>query len=283
MRLANVDGRASVIVEDRVLDVETASGGELASDPMVMCDLDRHDLLAGLAAAAVPADLPVVDQRALRAPVPTPSKVAGVALNYRSHAEESGLTIPEEPHFFAKHSSCIAGPRDDIVVPAGREMVDYEAEIVVALGRRCTAVDADDAWDHVGGVMCGQDISDREEQFRPPVRQFTHAKSYDSFGPTGPVLVTPGDLADRDDLEIVGRVDGREVQRSSSSDLIFSVPELVAWLSRFMTFEVGDLIFTGTPGGVGESRDPPLFLRHGMTVETEIPGIGTMHNRCVTP
>jgi len=281
MRLANHAGRATVVVDGRAVDVETASGGSLGSDPMLLADLANHPVLQRIADAAVPADWPAVDEAKLGAPVPRPPKGFGVALNYRQHAVESNLAIPEEPHLFAKTENCVCGPFDDIVVPAGREKVDYEAELVIAFGRRCSGATRADAWSYLAGVTCGQDISDRGEQFRLPVKQFTIAKSYDTFGPIGPYLVTPDEFADPDALDLVGRLSGVEMQRTSTNDLIFGVPALVEWLSRFITFQPGDLIWTGTPGGVGEAQQPPRFLRAGDIVETEIPGIGCMRNPVV--
>ena len=281
MRLANHAGRATVVVDGRAVDVETASGGSLGSDPMLLADLANHPALQRIADAAVPADWPAVDEARLGAPVPRPPKGFGVALNYRQHAVESNLAIPEEPHLFAKTENCVCGPFDDIVVPAGREKVDYEAELVIAFGRRCSGATRADAWSYLAGVTCGQDISDRGEQFRLPVKQFTIAKSYDTFGPIGPYLVTPDEFADPDALDLVGRLSGVEMQRTSTNDLIFGVPALVEWLSRFITFQPGDLIWTGTPGGVGEAQQPPRFLRAGDIVETEIPGIGCMRNPVV--
>jgi 2-keto-4-pentenoate hydratase/2-oxohepta-3-ene-1,7-dioic acid hydratase in catechol pathway len=213
--------------------------------------------------------------------VPRPPKGFGVALNYRSHALESGRDLPTEPHLFGKAENCVCGPYDAIVVPAGRDRIDYEAELVIVFGRTCRAVPEADAWDQLAGVTCGQDISDRGEQFRPPVKQFTIAKTYDTFGPIGPFLVTPDELADRDGLELEGRLNGEVMQHGNTDDLIFSVPALVAWLSRYITFQPGDLIWTGTPGGVGEARTPPVFLKEGDVVETEIEGIGTMRNPVV--
>ena len=281
MRLANHAGRATVVVDGRAVDVETASGGSLGSDPMLLADLANHPVLQRIADAAVPADWPAVDEAKLGAPVPRPPKGFGVALNYRQHAVESNLAIPEEPHLFAKTENCVCGPFDDIVVPAGREKVDYEAELVIAFGRRCSGATRADAWSYLAGVTCGQDISDRGEQFRLPVKQFTIAKSYDTFGPIGPYLVTPDEFADPDALDLVGRLSGVEMQRTSTNDLIFGVPALVEWLSRFITFQPGDLVWTGTPGGVGEAQQPPRFLRAGDIVETEIPGIGCMRNPVV--
>lgn len=281
MRLANHGGRASIVVDGHVVDVERASGGSLGSDPMLLCDLANHDTLRRLAASASPADWPALDESLLGAPVPRPPKGLGVALNYRQHAVESNLAIPEEPHLFAKTENCVCGPFDEIVVPAGRDKVDYEAELVIAFGRRCSRATARDAWSYLAGVTCGQDISDRGEQFRLPVKQFTVAKSYDTFGPIGPYLVTPDEFADPDALDLSCRVSGVEMQRTRTDDLIFGVPALVEWLSRFITFQPGDLVWTGTPGGVGEAQQPPRFLRHGDVVETEISGIGCMRNPVV--
>ncbi|MGH9272171.1 MAG: fumarylacetoacetate hydrolase family protein, partial [Ilumatobacteraceae bacterium] len=218
MKLANVSGRATIVVDGHALDVEQASSGAIGSDPMILCDLDRHDELRAVASGSTAGDWPVLDETLLGPPVPRPAKGFGVALNYRSHALESGLQLPDEPHLFAKTANCVCGPFDDIVVPAGRDRVDYEAEVVIVFGRACHAATPDDAWEHLAGVTCGQDISDRGEQFRPPVRQFTIAKSYDTFGPTGPYLVTPDELVDPDALPLEGRLNDETVQRSDTSD-----------------------------------------------------------------
>ena len=282
MRLANYSGRATIVVAGHAVDVERASNGALGPDPMVLSDLAHHAALRALAAAATPGDWPEVDEALLGAPVPRPPKGIAVALNYRQHALESGRDLPTEPHLFAKTENCVCGPFDEIVVPAGREEVDYEAELVIVFGRTCKGATRENAWSHLAGVMCGQDISDRGEQFRPPVKQFTIAKSYDTFGPIGPYLVTLDELADPDALELEGRVSGEVMQHTNTSDLIFDVPALVVWLSRYITFQPGDLVWTGTPGGVGEARTPPRYLRAGDVVETEIQGIGCMRNPVVS-
>jgi 2-keto-4-pentenoate hydratase/2-oxohepta-3-ene-1,7-dioic acid hydratase in catechol pathway len=275
MRLANVQGRAAVVLDGRLADVEQASGGRLPADPMAL--IAQLDALRDLQA---PDDAPSVDEVSLAAPIPRPQKIIAIGLNYRAHAEESGLTIPEEPVVFAKLPNALCGPTDDIVIPAGRVRVDWEAELVVVIGRRGRRIAADEAWSHVAGVTCGQDVSDREEQFRA-LRQFTVAKSYDTFAPIGPVVVTPDELPDPDDLAIRCRLDGEEVQSSRTSDFIFGVPALLEWVSRHVTLEPGDLIFTGTPGGVGDSRQPPRYLAPGNVVETEIEGVGVMRNHVV--
>lgn len=278
MRLANYGGRASIIVDDRVVDVENASAGTLGNDPMLLSDLDNHAALQQIVAAVNVSDWPQLQPAQVGAPVPRPPKGFGVALNYRQHALESGRDLPTEPHLFGKTENCVCGPFDDVVVPSGRTEVDYEAELVVVFGRTCKSASAEDAWSYIAGVTCGQDISDRGEQFRPPVKQFTIAKTYDTFGPIGPYLVTLDELANRDSLELEGRLNGQVMQHSNTSDLIFDVPKLVRWLSRFITFQPGDLIWTGTPGGVGEAQKPPRFLGAGDVLETEIEGIGTMRN-----
>jgi 2-keto-4-pentenoate hydratase/2-oxohepta-3-ene-1,7-dioic acid hydratase in catechol pathway len=278
MRLANYQGRATIISEGRAVDVQRASGGSLGSDPMLLSDLANHDALRAVASGARVGDWPLLDEAQLGAPVPRPPKGFGVALNYRQHALESGRELPTEPHLFGKMENCVCGPFDAIVVPAGCRHVDYEAELVIVFGRTCKRATRESAWSFLAGVTAGQDISDRAEQFRAPVKQFTIAKTYDTFGPIGPYLVTVDELANRDALELEGRVSGEVMQHSNTSDLIFDVPALVVWLSRYITFRAGDLVWTGTPGGVGEARNPQRFLRAGDVVETEIEGIGTMRN-----
>lgn len=281
MKFANVSGRATLVIEGRAVDIEKASDGRVGSDPMVCSDLSLHAALADVASSVDPAEWPELDMAALGAPVSRPPKGFGVALNYRSHAIESNKEIPTEPHLFGKTENCVCGPFDEIIVPAGRDMIDYEAEMVIVFGRECSKATEADAWSYIAGVTAGQDISDRGEQFRPPVKQFTIAKTYDTFGPIGPFLVTPDELANRDGVGVQGRIDGEVVQDGNTDDLIFSVPALVAWLSRYITFRPGDLVWTGTPGGVGEARTPPLFLRDGMILETEVEGVGTMRNPVV--
>ena len=281
MRFANVSRRASLVLDGRAVDIGEATGGALSSDPMMTADLANHPALRELAAEVDPSAWPALDQETLGPPVPHPGKIIALALNYRTHAAEAGLAIPTEPHVMAKFPTCICGPGDD--VPIGDlQMVDYEVEFVLAVGRRGKGLAAADAWDHVSGLTCGNDVSDRNEQFRPPVRQFSLAKSYDAFGPIGPTMVTPDEVADPDDLAVSCRVDGEVRQQARTSDLIFDVGYLMAWLSRYVTLEVGDLIFTGTPGGVGDSMDPPTYLRDGQIVEITVEGIGSLRNRFVS-
>lgn len=281
MRLANYQGRASIVVDGCVVDVERASGGRLSSDPMLLSDLDNHDALRAIASTAKAADWPGLVEARLGAPVPRPPKGFGVALNYKQHALESGRELPTEPHLFGKMENCVCGPFDEIIVPAGRTEVDYEAELVIVFGRVCKEATRKNAWSFLAGVTAGQDVSDRGEQFRLPVKQFTIAKTYDTFGPIGPYLVTTDELANPDALELEGRLSGEVMQHSNTSDLIFDVPALVVWLSRYITFQPGDLVWTGTPGGVGEARNPQRFLHGGDVLETEIEGIGTMRNPVV--
>jgi 2-keto-4-pentenoate hydratase/2-oxohepta-3-ene-1,7-dioic acid hydratase in catechol pathway len=263
------------VVEGRLVDIERASGGRLPADPMAI--LASPEGVAGL---DVPDDAPALSEARLEPPVPRPSKILAIGLNYRGHAEESGLQLPEEPVVFAKLPSALCGATDDIVIPAGRSRVDWEVELVVAIGRRGRRIAEADAWSYVAGVTGGQDISDREEQFRA-LRQFTMAKSFDTYAPLGPVLVTPDELEKPDDIGISCRVDGEVVQSSRTNDLVFPVPTLIAWTSRICTLEPGDLIFTGTPSGVGDSRTPPRYLQPGNVVETELEGVGAMRNACV--
>lgn len=281
MRLANYEGRATIVVGGRAVDVEQASAGALGSDPMLLSHLDHHGALRELAERVTAADWPAIDESRLGAPVPRPAKGLGVALNYRKHAAETGRPAPDEPALFGKTDNCVCGPFDSIVVPDGCESVDYEAELVIVFGRTCKSATADEAWSYIAGVTVGQDISDRVEQRRPPVAQFTIAKSYDTFGPIGPYLVTTDELDDPDALPIECVVSGELLQSSNTNDLIFGVPALVEWLSRYMTFHPGDLVWTGTPEGVGAARTPPRFLRAGDVVETSIAGVGTMRNPVV--
>jgi 2-keto-4-pentenoate hydratase/2-oxohepta-3-ene-1,7-dioic acid hydratase in catechol pathway len=274
MKIANVSGRAHLVVDGRLVDVEKASGGRLPADPTaLMATLDTVGELP------VPDDAPPLDGASLGPPVPRPSKIIAIGLNYRGHAEESGLDLPEQPVVFAKLPSSLTGPTDDIVIPGGRSRVDWEAELVLVIGRRGRHVAEADAWAHVAGVTGGQDISDREEQFRA-LRQFTMAKSFDTYSPLGPVVTTTDELANPDDLAVSCRLDGETVQSSRTGDLIFPVPALIAWLSRICTLEPGDLVYTGTPAGVGDGRKPPRYLAPGNVVETEIEGVGSMRNTC---
>jgi 2,4-didehydro-3-deoxy-L-rhamnonate hydrolase len=278
MRFGNVGGRMQLAVGDGLVDVESASGGRLPADPVAA--LDQWDALAEWARSADVGSAPAVplSGAALLAPVPRPRQVFGVGLNYRLHVAEGAREVPEEPAVFTKFPSCIAGPTSEI--PVGSETVDWEVELVVALGRTAHRVGVDRAWDHVAGLMVGQDISDRAVQMRPPA-QWSLAKSFTGFGPSGPFLVTVDEVPDRDDLELGCSVNGEEVQKARTSDLIFPVPELVSRLSHIVTLWPGDLIFTGTPSGVGYARTPPRFLRAGDVVTSYIEGIGELRNPCI--
>jgi len=204
--------------------------------------------------------------------------VFAIGLNYRSHAEESGMAIPEVPATFTKFPASLSGPFDPVEIVGGS--VDWEVELVAVIGRRADRVDEADGWSHVAGLTVGQDISDRHLQFAAGM-QFSLGKSRRGYGPMGPWLVTPDELADPDDLALGCSVDGETVQDARSSDLIFGIPRLVAELSAVLPLLPGDVIFTGTPAGVGMTRQPARSLQPGQVLESWIEGIGTIRNHCV--
>jgi 2-keto-4-pentenoate hydratase/2-oxohepta-3-ene-1,7-dioic acid hydratase in catechol pathway len=219
----------------------------------------------------------------LRSPVPRPGKIVCVGLNYRDHAEESGQPIPEEPVLFAKFANSILGPDAAIEVPAIVEQPDYEAELGVVIGHTARRVDAADALDHVAGYTCINDVSARDLQFRSS--QWLLGKAIDGFLPVGPWIATTREVGDPQTLGIRCLVDGEILQHSSTKQMVFGVAELVAFISRTITLEPGDLIATGTPPGVGMARTPRRWLRGGDTVTVEIERIGALTNtvRLVAP
>ena len=271
MRLINVDSRLAIERDGRALDVEHASGGRFSCD--VQAVYERWaDFRAW--AAQVDGEGQPVDEARLGSPVPSPRQVFAIGLNYRDHAAEGNVELPDIPMVFTKFPSSIAGPHAEIVLPA--DTVDWEAELVVVIGCHAESVQPADAWDHVAGLTVGQDVSERTLQRKP---QLCLAKSFPGFSPLGPALVTPDEFDDPSDLEIGCLVDGVQMQKARTSDLIFSIPDLVAYLSSILPLWPGDVIFTGTPSGVGAVRNPPRFLRPGNELTTYIEGIGTMRHR----
>ena len=278
VRLANVKGRASLLVGQSVVDVERASGGRFGADPMAALAAWAAftDWAAGRGAGA--ADGPFAETD-LGPPVPRPRSVFAIGLNYRDHAREAGLELPKQPMVFTKFPSCLAGPRADIVCTS--ERVDWEVELVVVIGQGGRAIAEDRALAHVAGYTVGQDVSDRRLQFADAPPQFSLGKSLDGYGPIGPAVVTLDAFADPNDLGLTCDVSGERMQSGRTSDMVFGVPALVAWLSRWCTLAPGDLIFTGTPAGVGSTRNPRRYLAPGDEVVSRIDSIGTLHNRCV--
>jgi 2-keto-4-pentenoate hydratase/2-oxohepta-3-ene-1,7-dioic acid hydratase in catechol pathway len=217
----------------------------------------------------------------LLAPIPDPQKIICLGLNYRDHAEESGMPIPTEPILFSKYPSTLIGQGAEIVLPRVSTEVDYEAELVFVIGRRCKLVERGDAMDYVAGYTVGHDVSARDWQLNKPGKQWMAGKTFDTFAPMGPALVTADEVPDPHALGIRLRLNGKTMQDSSTSQLIFKVDEVVSYLSQIMTLEPGDLIFTGTPPGVGMARKPPVWLQPGDVCEVEIDGLGTLRNPVV--
>ncbi|WZO98317.1 fumarylacetoacetate hydrolase family protein [Isosphaeraceae bacterium EP7] len=217
----------------------------------------------------------------LLAPIPDPQKIICLGLNYRDHAEESGMAIPTEPILFSKYPSTLVGQGAEIVLPRVSTEVDYEAELVFVIGRTCKLVERGDAMDYVAGYMVGHDVSARDWQLNKPGKQWMAGKTFDTFAPVGPALVTADEVPDPHALGIRLRLNGKTMQDSSTDQLIFKVDEVVAYLSQIMTLEPGDLIFTGTPPGVGMARKPPVWLQPGDVCEVEIDGLGTLRNPVV--
>ncbi|MCE0767385.1 fumarylacetoacetate hydrolase family protein [Pseudonocardia kujensis] len=281
MRLTNVRGRLTVDVDGNPHDVERVSRGVFSSDPQAVYDRwdEFWDRIPEMVAAAdEPTSGPLAG--ALGPVVPFPRQVFAIGLNYVNHAAETGFELPADPVVFTKFSSCLAGPFGVVVLPEGE--VDWEVELVVVISREASAVTAEHAWEYVAGVTVGQDLSERVAQMQGSAPQFSLAKSHPGFGPIGPALVTPDALANPDDLELGCSVNGLEVQRARTSDMIFGVPELISRLSRTVTLLPGDLLFTGTPPGVGMGRTPRRFLRPGDQLKSFVDGVGAMRQTFVT-
>jgi 2,4-diketo-3-deoxy-L-fuconate hydrolase len=282
MRIANLAGRLVMVTADGApVDVQHASGGRFGPDPQAA--YERFDELAAWAGDADPAAEPTasLDLAALGSPAPAPRQVFAIGLNYVDHAAESGLAVPETPPVFTKFASCLAGPAGDIALPDGD--VDWEVELVAVIGRRAHRVRAARAWEHVAGLSVGQDLSERRLQLAGPAPQFGLGKSYPGFGPIGPVLVTPDELDDPDDLELGCLVNGQQVQKGRTRDMVFPIAELIERLSAVAPLLPGDVIFTGTPAGVGLGRIPQRYLADGDELVSYVSGIGEMRHRLVAP
>ena len=211
-------------------------------------------------------------------PVPDAGKVICIGLNYRDHAEETGAALPSEPVAFGKFTSAVTGPDFEVVLPAASQQVDFEAELVAVIGKPGRRIDPADAMGHVAGYTCGNDVSARDWQKGRPGGQWLLGKTPDGFAPTGPHLVTADEIPDPHALPIALRLNGETMQSGSTADFIFRLPQIIAHLSQVMTLTPGDLIFTGTPAGVGAARNPPVFLKPGDVTEVEIGGLGVLRN-----
>ncbi len=212
------------------------------------------------------------------APVPDPQKVICVGLNYADHAAESGAEIPGEPVIFSKFPTAVAGPDDQVLLPPESGQVDYEAELVVVIGRTGRHIRADQASRYIAGYTCGHDVSARDWQLRKPGGQWLLGKTFDTFAPMGPELVTADEIENPGELDIQLRLNGETMQQSNTRQLIFPIEELIAYISQVCTLLPGDVIFTGTPPGVGAARKPPVFLKPGDVAEVEIERLGVLRN-----
>ncbi|MGX6604296.1 fumarylacetoacetate hydrolase family protein [Micromonosporaceae bacterium Da 78-11] len=279
MRIATLNDRATLITTAGAVDIHTASDGAFGPRPDDVY-ADWAAFLAWAGSAALPSPRPYAPHE-LGSPSPRPRQVFAIGLNYGAHAAESGYARPETlPPVFTKFPSCITGPHGDIVLPAGGH-TDWEVELVVVIGVEARNVPAAEAWSHVAGLSCGQDVSERVLQMAATPPQFGLGKSYPGFGPVGPWLVTPDEFADPDDLEISCAINGEQMQKGRTRDLIFGIPDLIEQLAGVTPLLPGDLIFTGTPAGVGFGRTPPRRLADGDVLTTRIEGIGEMRHRFV--
>ncbi len=228
-----------------------------------------------------PGTLPLVEgSPRLGAPVGVVPKFLGIGLNYRDHAEETGMPIPEVPIVFAKASSCVSGPNDPVLAPAAFKRMDYEVELAVVIGSRAKNVAKENALDYVAGYCIGNDVSERSLQKGGP-GEWIKAKSHDSFGPLGPWLVTTDEIPDPQALDLSLDLNGARMQTGNTATMIFSVADLVSYISQYMTLVPGDVITTGTPPGVGMARDPRVFLKPGDEMVLRVQGLGEQHAKVV--
>ena len=273
---ANIDDRSALVQGETFFDLDTVTNGVVSPDAMEA--IQNSDLLHHYAAqlgdyepSGIIADVDVC------APIPHPRNSFGVGLNYQLHVEEAASKTPSTPMVFTKFPSCIGGPTDDVIMRS--DECDYEGELVVVIGKDGKDIKREEAWSHILGLSVGQDFSDRGVQYKDQPAQFNLGKSFDTFGPTGPYLVSTDSFTDPSDLEIRTTVNGEIRQSDRTSNMIFDIPTLVSYISSITALSVGDIIFSGTPEGVGFRNGS--FLKDGDIVETTIEGIGTMRNRCV--
>lgn len=278
MRVANVAGRLALMDGVGMVDVEKLSEGRFGPDPQaVYADWDvfrewaRHVQLP---------DGDGFDPAELGPPAPAPRQVFAIGLNYRDHAAESGFEVPPDLTVFTKFPASFTGPYGEIALPAGGQ-TDWEVELVAVVGRRAERVPRTHAWHHVAGLTVGQDLSERVRQTSGAAPQFSLAKSFAGFSPTGPWLVTLDEFDDPADLELGCVLNGEHVQRARTRDLIHDLPELISQLSQVLPLLPGDVIFTGTPAGVGFGRNPQLFLTPGDELVSYVTGIGEMKHHFV--
>ena len=284
MRLVSFDAgsgpRAALLRENRIYDIwgeAFASGRE--TDRTVYA-LIEGGLLPEVRPVEGDEGVPVegVD---LLPPIARPSKLVCIGLNYRQHAEEGGLEPPETPTFFAKFANALASPGAPVALPEWSEKVDYEAEVAFVIGSRCKDVPEAEALDHVAGYMLFNDLSARDYQFKTP--QWMPGKVFDGSAPCGPALVTKDEAGPHDAIEIELRLNGEVMQSASTADLIHSIPALVAYLSKLMTLEPGDVVATGTPAGVGGAREPRVWLKDGDEIVISSPQLGTLETKIAAP
>jgi 2-keto-4-pentenoate hydratase/2-oxohepta-3-ene-1,7-dioic acid hydratase in catechol pathway len=272
VRIANLAGRLSLVVDELAVDVAEASDDRFGPEVQTLYEC-FDEFREWATSAALPAGRGL-DPTELGAPAPQPRQLFAIGLNYSAHAKESGFAAPPSPAVFTKFVTSITGPYGDVALPQGN--IDWEVELVAVIGKRAFHVREDDAWSHVAGLTVGQDISERVLQMVGSVPQFSLAKSFPGFTPMGPWLVTPDELDNPDDLELTCAIDGEQMQKGRTSELIFSVPALIAQLSAVLPLLPGDVIFTGTPAGVGMGRSPQRYLQTGEVLTSSIEGIGEM-------
>jgi 2-keto-4-pentenoate hydratase/2-oxohepta-3-ene-1,7-dioic acid hydratase in catechol pathway len=276
MRLVSYRSEEGICAGVQVVEGVLDAGALLGERPLGARRLIEEGRLDELAEVSrIEGDVQPASVMRLLPPVPDPEKIICIGLNYRSHAEEAGIDPPEQPTFFAKFPNALAPTGATVALPAASEMVDYEAEVAFVIGRRCREVDAADALDAVAGYMLLNDLSARDLQFATP--QWMPGKVFDGSAPCGPALVTRDEAGPPDEISFTLNLNGDRMQDASTSDLIFSVAELVARLSRWMTLEPGDVVSTGTPAGVGSVRQPRVWLKQGDEIVISSPTLGELH------
>jgi 2-keto-4-pentenoate hydratase/2-oxohepta-3-ene-1,7-dioic acid hydratase in catechol pathway len=276
MRLANVKGRLTTFADGQLVDVERESQGRFGADPQAVYERWDDLVIWGRSIGAVGGSA-CGALSGLGPPVPAPRQLFAVGLNYRDHAEEVGMPLTARPTTFTKFQSCLTGP--DSVVELASETTDWEVELVVVIARHAYRVPLAEAAGYVAGYTIGQDLSERTRQMEGAPPQFSLGKSYPGYGPTGPWVVTLDEFSDPDDLAITCDVAGSTRQKSRTSQMLFPAAAIVAELSAVCTLLPGDIIFTGTPAGVGFTRSPSRFLQPGETLESWIEGVGTIRTR----